>query len=266
MGNDYTLEFLVELDNLEVGNFALDERRTVLFHQVAGRAESLEAFVTFKTYRSAFLEHLAYGSLVGSANGESLLINIPRVFGSLLVAQGQAARLGIEFQHHYVQLVADFAEFRRMFDFLGPRKVGYVHQSVDAFFQFNEYTEVGEIANRTGLLGADRIFFRDIGPRIGGKLLHTEGHLALVAVQSQYYGLNLIADLDKILCGTKVGRPRHFRYVNESFNTRHNFYACAVVSQNANLALRFRTGHPKDEPEAASDRAVCVFCLRRNPR
>ena len=67
------------------------------------------------------------------------------------MAQGQTACFGIEFQHDNIHLVADLAEFGRMFDLLGPGEVGDVHQSVDAFLQFDEHAEVGEVAHRTGL-------------------------------------------------------------------------------------------------------------------
>ena len=105
----------------------------------------------------------------------------------------------IEFQHHYVQLVADFAEFRRMFDFLGPREVGDVNQAVNAFFDFNEHAEVGEVANFGGVARAERIFGFDVLPGIILELFDAERHLAVLAVESENNGFDFVAYFHEFL-------------------------------------------------------------------
>ena len=58
-----------------------------------------------------------------------------------------------------------------MLNLLGPREVADVNQAVNAFFEFNEYTKVGEVANLSSMLAANRILFFDIFPWVGLELL-----------------------------------------------------------------------------------------------
>ena len=59
-----------------------------------------------------------------------------------------------------------------------------MNESVNAFLKFNEYTEVGEVANLSGVLASNRILHFDSLPWIFLKLLDTKAHLALLAVES----------------------------------------------------------------------------------
>ena len=49
-----------------------------------------------------------------------------------------------------------------MLDLLAPGEVGDVHESVDAFFEFHEDAEVGEVLHRSGQLRAGRVFRDDV--------------------------------------------------------------------------------------------------------
>ncbi len=77
-------------------------------------------------------------------------------------------------------------------------------QAVHALFQLNKNAEVGEVANRSCMLGANRVFGKDVGPRIRNKLFDAERHLAGFAVQGEHNSLHLVAFLEEVLGGTQV--------------------------------------------------------------
>ena len=86
-----------------------------------------------------------------------------------------------------------------MLNLLGPREVADVDQTIDTLLELNKYTEVGEVANLSGVLAANRILNLDSLPRIFLQLLDAERHLALVAVESQDNGLDFVANLQELL-------------------------------------------------------------------
>ena len=94
-----------------------------------------------------------------------------------------------------------------MLDLLGPGQVADVDQSVHAFLKFHEYTEVGEVADCSGMAGVDGIFFGDGSPRILLKLLDAEGHLPLLAVEGQDDCLYLVAHFQEVLSAAQVEGP-----------------------------------------------------------
>ncbi len=87
------------------------------------------------------------------------------------------------------------------------------------------------------MTGAHRVFGSDVGPWIRSELLQPQGHLAIFPVERQDNSFKLISNLDKVLCGAQVGRPGHFRYVNEAFNAFSHFQECAVICNYHNLAF-----------------------------
>ncbi len=85
-----------------------------------------------------------------------------------------------------------------MLDLL-PREVADVNETLDTVLDLSEDTEVGDIAYGSGLLGADRIPFADVLPRVGNELLESEGHLPGLAVKRENLCLNFLTDLQEIL-------------------------------------------------------------------
>ena len=61
-----------------------------------------------------------------------------------------------------------------MLDLLGPREVADVDKTVNAFLDFNEYAEVGEVTHLGSVLAADRILNLDVLPGIVLELLDAE--------------------------------------------------------------------------------------------
>ena len=77
-------------------------------------------------------------------------------------------------------------------------------QAVYALLDLNKHTEVGEVADLGGVLRADGIFDFDVFPGILLELLEAEAHLALLAVEGQDHGFDLVANLEEVLSGTEV--------------------------------------------------------------
>ena len=94
-----------------------------------------------------------------------------------------------------------------MLNLLSPAQVADVNQTVNTLLELNKYTEVGEVANLSGVLAAYRILSLDSLPWILAELLDTQRHLALVAVQSQDYSLYIVANLQELLSRTEVLAP-----------------------------------------------------------
>ena len=82
-------------------------------------------------------------------------------------------------------------------------------EAVYAFLKFYEDAEVGEVANLCCVLAAYRVLNLDSLPRIFLKLLDAERHLALLAVESEYYSLYLVAYMEELLSAAEVLAPAH---------------------------------------------------------
>src|SRR3712207_8500313 len=88
-----------------------------------------------------------------------------------------------------------------MLNLLCPREVADVDQAVNTFLELNKDTEVGKVANLSGVLAANGIFVLDSFPWIFLELLDTKAHLALVAVESQDNSFYLVTNVHEFLCG-----------------------------------------------------------------
>ncbi len=99
---------------------------------------------------------------------------VPRVGFDLLVTQRNPALVFVDIEDYDIELLAFFDVFGRVTDFLRPRQVRNMNQAVDAGFDFHEYTEVGDVANRTTQDRAGGVTCSDTIPRIGLELFHTQ--------------------------------------------------------------------------------------------
>ena len=82
-------------------------------------------------------------------------------------------------------------------------------ESVNAFLELYEDTEVGEVTNLSCVLASNGILNLDGLPWIFLKLLDAERHLALLAVESEYYSLYLVAYMEELLSAAEVLAPAH---------------------------------------------------------
>src|SRR5207302_8246920 len=70
--------------------------------------------------------------------------SVPRVLRQLLHTERYALVFDIDSEDHRFDLVAFLHEFRRMANFLGPRKIGDMDQPVDSWLDLHEHSEVGK--------------------------------------------------------------------------------------------------------------------------
>ncbi len=124
-----------------------------------------------------------------------------------------------------------------MFDLLSPRQVGDMNQALYAFFNLHESAKVGKVTYGSCVGTAHRIFDFNTIPWIRLELLHTERHLALVAVECEDHCLHLFTYGHEVLCAVKMLRPAHFRYVNQPFHTGGDFYECTVIGNDHYFSL-----------------------------
>src|SRR5436190_9611269 len=99
---------------------------------------------------------------------------VPDVGRQLLEPERQPLVRGVDIQHHRLDDVALLQDLGRMFDALAPRHVADVDQAVDLVLDFDERAELGEVAHLAGDLAADRIFVREVVPRIGLDLFQAQ--------------------------------------------------------------------------------------------
>lgn len=116
-----------------------------------------------------------------------------------------------------------------------------MNESFNALFELCEYAEVGDIANGCLVAAAYRILVADGLPWVRSKLLETEGHLLLIAVEGKDLSLNFVTDFEEVLSDAKTWAPAHLRDVDKTFNTRNDLYECTVVSDKNDFALNLVT-------------------------
>src|ERR1017187_9604481 len=104
-----------------------------------------------------------------------------------------------------------------------------MHQAVDAFFDFNESAEVGELADTAFDDGADSITIRYGGPGIGFELFDAERDAALAGFDFEHDGFHLVAHLDHFAGMLHAAAPGHFGDVDEAFDAGFEFDESAVI-------------------------------------
>ena len=105
---------------------------------------------------------------------------------------------GVDFQHDGVDLLALFENVGGVGDLSGPRHVGDVNHAVDAFLDFDERAEVGEVAHLAADPRTGRIFLRHVRPRVGFQLASAEGNLLLLTLDLKNQRVDLVSDLQHV--------------------------------------------------------------------
>ena len=72
-------------------------------------------------------------------------------------------------------------------------------QSVNSFFDLNEYTEVREVTHDSFVFRTNSIFLLDILPRVVLQLFDTQRHLSFVAIQGKNNSLYLVSHFHEVL-------------------------------------------------------------------
>src|SRR5262249_45843951 len=116
-----------------------------------------------------------------------------------------------------------------MLDALRPGKIAYVHQTVDAFLDFNEGAKIGHIADASFHDAAHTVTAIDRRPRVGFELFEAERNAPVLGVHLQDYGFHLIAGLDHFGRMLHAARPRHLADVDESLDAGFKLHERAVI-------------------------------------
>src|SRR5208282_3385137 len=112
----------------------------------------------------------------------------------LLDAERDAAIIRIDLQDLGGDRFALFENFMRVLDALRPAYVADVHQTVKAFFDFNESAELRDVADFAGDDSAHGIFFRHEQPGIGQRLLDAQRNAAITGLDVQNHDVDFFAD------------------------------------------------------------------------
>ena len=162
-------------------------------------------------------------------NGKDIFESIPGVVFELLVAEAEAAAFLVYLKNLDFDVGADLSELARVFDFLGPAEVADMDKTVDTFFDFNKYAEVGEVAHAGSVTAADGIANLDVFPGIFLELLQAKAHLAVGTVESEDDSLDFVADFEEVLSRAEVLAVRHLADVDKTLDAGGNLNECAVV-------------------------------------
>ncbi len=123
---------------------------------------------------------------------------------------------------------------------LAPGHVRDVDQTVDALFDLDERAELGEVADLAVDRRADRIFLRQLVPRIALDLLQTEGNPPRARVDAEHHRVHGIADVQHLGGVLDALAPGHLAHVDEPLDPRLELHEGAVIGQAHDLAAHAR--------------------------
>ena len=185
-----------------------------------------------------------------------------RILVELLDAEGNPLALRIDREHDRLELLALLVVANGFLAGHVPRKIGQVHETVDAARQPDEDAEVGDRLDLAGDLVALLVVLAELHPRVRLALLETERDAAALFVDVEDHDLDLVADLHDLVRIDVLVRPIHLGDVDEAFDALLDLREAAVVGDVRDLAEQTRAGRitarddlPTDPRRAASSRA-----------
>src|SRR6266487_1773242 len=116
-----------------------------------------------------------------------------------------------------------------MVDALLATDITDMNHSLYAFRHLHERAELSEARNRALDRSPDRKLLRSISPRIAQRLLQSQRHALFTGVHSKDHSLNCFAGFHQIARLAYFLDPRHFRNVDQSFNSWLQFNERAEV-------------------------------------
>ena len=122
----------------------------------------------------------------------------PGVVQALLEAEAHAALLGIDIEHHHLDLLAGRDDLARMHVLLGPAHLRDMDKALDARLQFHEGAVVGDVGDAPEIVGAHRVFERHAFPRVHLELLHAEGDSLSFGIEADHLDVDRLADLQGV--------------------------------------------------------------------
>ncbi len=112
-----------------------------------------------------------------------------------------------------------------------------MHQTVDAVFDADKDTEVGDVANAARDDGPDGELLFDDVPGVVVELLHAQADAVLLQVDVEHNRLDLGTELNQLAGVLDPLVPRHLGDVNQAFDALLQFDEDAVVGHGDDLAL-----------------------------
>ena len=94
---------------------------------------------------------------------------LPRIGLALLQAEGDAAALLVDVEHHDFDFLAGVHHLGRIDVLVGPVHLGHVHQAFHAVLDLDERAVVGDVGDLAEHARVRRIAARDVLPRIGAR-------------------------------------------------------------------------------------------------
>ena len=145
-----TLSVAVELNHLEVHGVTNCNSALILFLEVTSGAEAFNAVLEY--YNSTLVSYFSYFTLNYGIYAVFSSELFPWILLELFVTERETTVLFVDFEYCNLDLSTDLSKLVRVFDLLGPAEVADVDKTVNALFDLNEYAEVGEVANLSGVV------------------------------------------------------------------------------------------------------------------
>src|SRR6185503_20748154 len=125
--------------------------------------------------------------------------SLPRIGGDLLDAQAYSAAVRVSFEHDGFDFLPDREQLRRMFKPFRPGHLGYVHETLDTRFYFDERAVVGQADDLAAHVRVFRETLGDALPGIREELFVSERNAFLLAIKLEHLDLERVANLDDVV-------------------------------------------------------------------
>src|SRR5215469_10707755 len=120
---------------------------------------------------------------------------------------------------------------------LGPAQVADMDKAVDSVLDFDESTEISQVANAAFDGHTDRELLMQRIPWVGCQLAHAEGDATLRWIDVEHNAFDLIADIDELRRVFHALRPGHLADVDEALDSLLKFDEGSVVGHTDDASL-----------------------------
>ncbi len=196
--------------------------------------EAVDAIFHF--HESAKSGEAFHGTSDDAANGETIFNRKPGVGFHLFHSQGDTAVFLVQFQDDGIHIVANFYDAAGVCDFSGPAHFRDVYQAFHARLHLDESAEGFHTDHFAGHADAFGIFDFDVFPRVGDKLLHTQGDFVCVGIEFDDFHLHLVSDAEHI-GGVIHFSPAHIGEVQKAVDAAQ-VDERAILSYIFNLSIQ----------------------------
>ena len=162
---------------------------------------------------------------------------LPWVVFALFQAQGDTTTFFVDIQNHHFHYITNVNNFGWVDVFVGPVHFGNVHQTFNAFFDFNEAAVVSQVGYATSQFSTFWVTLSDSYPWIFAQLFQAEGYTSTLAVKLQHFNSDFVAHVHDFAWVLNAF-PRHVGDVQQTINAAQ-VNECAVVSEVLNDTFDF---------------------------